>query len=49
MLVIQMYGSYFTDPWEREALRMTVKMFKDCQAWPLPKSLKGFLSGTPES
>ncbi|KAG5664951.1 hypothetical protein KAF25_008685 [Fusarium avenaceum] len=49
MLVIQMYGSYFTDPWEREALMMTVKMFKDCQAWPLPKSLRGFLSGTPES
>ncbi|KAM0230007.1 hypothetical protein ACHAPO_009559 [Fusarium lateritium] len=42
-LAIQMYGSYFTDPWEREALRRTVRMFKDCQAWPLPRVLRTFL------
>ncbi|KAJ4009521.1 hypothetical protein NW752_009111 [Fusarium irregulare] len=42
-LAIQMYGSYFTDPWEREALRKTVRMFRDCQAWPLPKALRDFL------
>ncbi|KAF4332208.1 hypothetical protein FBEOM_13996 [Fusarium beomiforme] len=39
ILAIQMYGSYFTDPWEQEALKKTVEMFKDCQAWPLPKAL----------
>lgn len=42
-LAIQMYGSFFTDPWEREALRKTVRMFKDCQAWPLPRLLRAFL------
>ncbi|RGP72905.1 hypothetical protein FLONG3_6543 [Fusarium longipes] len=42
-LAIQMYGSYFIDPWEKEALRTTVKMFQDCQAWPLPKILRDFL------
>ncbi|KAM0281504.1 hypothetical protein ACHAO9_010666 [Fusarium lateritium] len=47
MLAIQMYGSHFTELWEREALKMTVKMFKDCQAWPLPKTLRGFMSETP--
>uniref|UniRef100_A0A0D2XFU3 Uncharacterized protein n=1 Tax=Fusarium oxysporum (strain Fo5176) TaxID=660025 RepID=A0A0D2XFU3_FUSOF len=40
ILAIQMYGSYFTDPWEQEALKKTVQMFKDCQAWPLPKALR---------
>ncbi|EXK86048.1 hypothetical protein FOQG_10097 [Fusarium oxysporum f. sp. raphani 54005] len=40
ILAIQMYGSYFTDPWEQEALKKTVQMFKDCQAWPLPKTLR---------
>ncbi|KAH7265610.1 uncharacterized protein BKA55DRAFT_559278 [Fusarium redolens] len=40
ILAIQMYGSYFTDPWEQEALKKTVEMFKGCQAWPLPKALK---------
>ncbi|KAF9772552.1 hypothetical protein IL306_009744 [Fusarium sp. DS 682] len=40
ILAIQMYGSYFTDPWEQEALKKTVEMFKDCQAWPLPKALR---------
>ncbi|KAF4436572.1 hypothetical protein F53441_13210 [Fusarium austroafricanum] len=40
ILSIQMYGSYFTDPWEQEALKRTVEMFKDCQAWPLPKALR---------
>ncbi|KAH7186105.1 uncharacterized protein B0J16DRAFT_343216 [Fusarium flagelliforme] len=42
-LAIQMYGSYFTDPWERDALRKTVRMFRDCQAWPLAKALRDFL------
>ena len=42
-LAIQMYGSYFTDPWEMQALRKTVRMFRDCQAWPLPKALRDFL------
>ncbi|KAG4284453.1 hypothetical protein FPRO06_08832 [Fusarium proliferatum] len=40
ILAIQMYGSYFTDPWEQQALKKTVQMFKDCQAWPLPKALR---------
>ncbi|KAJ4251000.1 hypothetical protein NW762_011650 [Fusarium torreyae] len=42
-LAIQLYGSYFTDPWEREALKSTVRMFKDCQAWPVPKALRALV------
>ncbi|KAJ4317233.1 hypothetical protein N0V84_007452 [Fusarium piperis] len=39
-LAIQLYGNYFTDPWERDALKGIVQMFKDCQAWPVPKALR---------
>ncbi|RSL55367.1 hypothetical protein CEP54_009445 [Fusarium duplospermum] len=39
-LAIQLYGNYFTDLWERDALKGIVQMFKDCQAWPVPKALR---------
>ncbi|KAM0550738.1 hypothetical protein ACHAPJ_008803 [Fusarium lateritium] len=42
-LAVQLYSSYFTDPWEREALKSTVRMFKDCQAWPVPKALRALV------
>ncbi|KAK7414258.1 hypothetical protein QQX98_006855 [Neonectria punicea] len=41
-LAIQLYGSYFTDPWEREALKGIVQRFKDKRAWPVPKALQLF-------
>ncbi|KAF7557546.1 hypothetical protein G7Z17_g551 [Cylindrodendrum hubeiense] len=41
-LAIQLYGSYFTDPWERKALRGIVQRFKDKRAWPVPKALQIF-------
>ncbi|KAI5459599.1 hypothetical protein BGZ63DRAFT_254965 [Mariannaea sp. PMI_226] len=41
-LSIQLYGSYFTDPWEREGLRGMVQRFKGKQAWPVPKVLQEF-------
>ncbi|KAH6981690.1 hypothetical protein BKA56DRAFT_584309 [Ilyonectria sp. MPI-CAGE-AT-0026] len=41
-LAIQLYGSYFTDPWDREALRGIVQRFKDKRAWPVPKALQTF-------
>ncbi|KAK7428294.1 hypothetical protein QQZ08_005191 [Neonectria magnoliae] len=41
-LAIQLYGSYFTDPWEREALKRIMKRFKDQRAWPVPKALQLF-------
>jgi hypothetical protein len=41
-LAIQLYGSYFTDPWEREALKGMVQRFKEKRAWPVPKALQGF-------
>ncbi|KAH6880790.1 hypothetical protein B0T10DRAFT_495245 [Thelonectria olida] len=41
-LAIQLYGSYFTDPWEREALKGMVQRFKEKRAWPVPKALQMF-------
>ncbi|KAM5346140.1 hypothetical protein ACJ41O_009145 [Fusarium nematophilum] len=41
-LAIQLYGNYFTDPWDRDALKGIVQMFKNIQAWPVPKALQMF-------
>ncbi|KAH7157326.1 hypothetical protein B0J13DRAFT_541523 [Dactylonectria estremocensis] len=41
-LGIQLYGSYFTDPWDREALKGIVQRFKEKRAWPVPKALQLF-------
>lgn len=39
---ILLYGSFFTDSWEREALAGVVEKFKNVHAWPLPKALCTF-------
>lgn len=40
--VIQMYGDFFTDPYERDALRMIVEKYRDIHAWPSQKLTEMF-------
>lgn len=42
ILAVQMYGKYFVDPWERQALKGIVQQFKDVGAWPVPNALQSF-------
>ena len=39
---LHLYGDFFTDQWEREALVSVVNRFKNARAWPLPKGLRMF-------
>ena len=42
IISIQLYGHYFIDTWEREALKGIIQRFKDVRAWPLPNALQSF-------
>lgn len=39
---ILLYGDFFTDEWERQALAEVVEKFQSVKAWPLPKALRSF-------
>lgn len=39
---IQLYGDYFTDQYERKALRGVVERYRDAHAWPVQKLLDMF-------
>jgi uncharacterized protein YbgA (DUF1722 family) len=39
---IQLYGDFFTDRYERQALRGVVEKYRDARAWPVQKLLKMF-------
>ncbi|ATY58562.1 hypothetical protein A9K55_003087 [Cordyceps militaris] len=39
---IQMYGDYFTDQYERLALRSVVEKYRDAHAWPVRRLLEMF-------
>jgi hypothetical protein len=40
---ITLYGDFFTDEWERQALARIVQKFRDTRAWPLPEALRNFV------
>lgn len=40
--VIQMYGDYFTDHYERQALRGVVEKYRNAHAWPSKKLTEMF-------
>ncbi|KAL7899862.1 hypothetical protein HDV63DRAFT_327608 [Trichoderma sp. SZMC 28014] len=42
---IQLYGDFFTDRYERQALRGVVEKYRDARAWPVQKLLKMFNDG----
>ncbi|KAG5921546.1 hypothetical protein E4U42_005803 [Claviceps africana] len=39
---IQVYGDFFTDPYERKAIRMVVEKYRDTHAWPVQRLLDMF-------
>ncbi|PTB62005.1 hypothetical protein BBK36DRAFT_1172853 [Trichoderma citrinoviride] len=39
---IQLYGDFFTDRYERQALRGVVEKYRDARAWPVQKLLEMF-------
>ncbi|KAL5093567.1 hypothetical protein Trisim1_010296 [Trichoderma cf. simile WF8] len=39
---IQLYGDFFTDRYERQALRVVVEKYRDARAWPVQKLLEMF-------
>lgn len=39
---ILLYGEFFTEEWERQALAEVVASFRAMKAWPLPKALRSF-------
>lgn len=41
-LGVNLYGHYFVDYYEREALRNIIQRFKDVCAWPVPRVLQAF-------
>jgi hypothetical protein len=41
-LAIHLYGDYFTDSYERKALKGVLRRLKDTCAWPVPEALKAF-------
>lgn len=34
VFLIQTYGDYFTDKWERHGLKTVVERYRDTRAWP---------------
>jgi uncharacterized membrane protein YhhN len=38
-MAISLYGDFFTEEWERQALASVIAKFRDVKAWPLPKGL----------
>lgn len=43
VLAISLYGHFFVDEYERKALNAIILRFRDAQAWPVPRTLEGFL------
>ncbi|PFH58886.1 hypothetical protein XA68_13071 [Ophiocordyceps unilateralis] len=41
-LGIGMYGDFFTDPYERQAIRTVVERYRDAHAWPVQRLLEKF-------
>lgn len=39
---IQLYGDYFTDAYERQALKGVVERYRDAHAWPVQELLEMF-------
>lgn len=39
---IQLYGDFFTDQYERKALRGVLESYRDTHAWPVQKLLDMF-------
>ncbi|XPS74037.1 hypothetical protein M3J09_006163 [Ascochyta lentis] len=39
---ILLYGDFFTEEWERQALAAVIAKFQDLKAWPLPEGLRSF-------
>lgn len=39
---IQLYGDFFTDSYERQALRTVVEKYRDTHAWPVKNLLEMF-------
>jgi hypothetical protein len=39
---IQMYGDYFTDRYERQAIKSVVERYRDAHAWPAQKVMDMF-------
>ena len=39
---IQLYGDFFTDQYERQALRGVVEKYRDTHAWPVKRLLDMF-------
>jgi hypothetical protein len=39
---ILLYGDFFTDDWERQALVGVVEKFRSVLAWPVPEALRSF-------
>lgn len=39
---ILLYGDFFTDDWERQALAGVIEKFRSMKAWPLPDGLRHF-------
>ena len=42
MFGIQLYGDFFTDQWERNALRGVVERYRDARAWPSRRLMQMF-------
>ena len=40
--IIQLYGDFFTDQWERDALKKVVDKYRDINAWPSRKLTEMF-------
>lgn len=41
-IAITLYGDFFTDQWERDALKSIIDDFSSVRAWPGPKALEAF-------
>lgn len=39
---ILLYGNFFTEEWEQQALASVIKIFRGVKAWPLPEALRVF-------